>query len=179
MRSIFRIIILFPFVFMLGCGFKAPMVASPTGDGKYWVIKEDLIYEHPETGQKFIVPRDFGTDLASVPRLFWSAFPPCGKYTPAAVVHDYFYWEQEETCDRKCADRILLLAMKDSNVDRSTREIIYDAVRVGGKSAWKKNKLAKANGAIRHIPPEYMTFSPTDSWETIERRILEGMEKDE
>ena len=35
------------------------------------------------------VPEGFVTDGASVPRIFWSVFPPVGRYFVAAIVHDY------------------------------------------------------------------------------------------
>jgi Protein of unknown function (DUF1353) len=67
-----------------GCALQSPMVVSTTADGKYGVLTEPMKYEQPQTKQEFTVPRGFVTDLASDPRPFWSAFPPCGKYTPAA-----------------------------------------------------------------------------------------------
>jgi len=35
------------------------------------------------------VPKGFITDLASVPRLLWSAMPPYGLYLEAAIIHDH------------------------------------------------------------------------------------------
>lgn len=35
------------------------------------------------------IPDGFQTDLASVPRIFWSVLPPDGTYERAAVVHDW------------------------------------------------------------------------------------------
>lgn len=154
-----------------GCAFKNPMVASPTGDGKYWVLKAPLEYEQPRTKQRIVVPVGFVTDLASVPRLFWTAFPPCGQYTSAAVVHDFLYWNQGPDCDRECADDVLLSAMEESNVDILSRNTIYAAVRKGGQSSWDDNSRAKAGGAIRIVPMEYLPFAPNDTWEEIERRI--------
>lgn len=147
------------------------MVASPTGDGKYWVLQEPLLYEHPKTGETVEIPRGFVTDLASVPRLFWTAFPPCGKYTSAAVLHDYLYWINSPKCDRKCADDILLLAMKEAGVDAFTSTSIYSAVRVGGQSSWDKNKESRESGDVRIIPEELMNFGAYDSWEQIQERI--------
>lgn len=37
------------------------------------------------------VPIHFKTDFASTPRFLWAFFPPYGKYTEAAVLHDYLY----------------------------------------------------------------------------------------
>ena len=51
-------------------------------------------------------PAGFETDFASVPRLFWRIVPPWGRYSPAAVVHDFLYHTGLVT--RAEADRIFL-----------------------------------------------------------------------
>jgi hypothetical protein len=158
-------------LFVSGCGFQRPMVASPTGDGKYWVLHEDLVYTQPRTGQTFTVPRGFVTDLASIPRVFWVAFPPCGKYTPAAVVHDYLYWFQPAECDRTCADELLYVAMLESHVDPATSLIIYNAVKTAGGGPWDENRELKEQGAVRVIPEKFMNFRADDTWAVIEARI--------
>ena len=158
-------------IILSGCAFKSPMIASPTGDGKYWVLQEQLEYIHPKTNQLYVVPRGFVTDLASVPRLFWAAFPPCGQYTTAAVLHDYLYWVQSNECDRECADEILLIAMAEADVDLVSRNAIYTAVRAGGSSSWNENARLKESGIIRVIPEQYMDFGTYDSWDQIQDRI--------
>jgi hypothetical protein len=160
-------------VLLGGCAFKTPLVASMTADGKYWVLTEELVYEQPRTKQKFRVPRGFVTDLASIPRPFWIAFPPCGKYTPAAVVHDYLYWYQPDWCDRECADTLLLVAMEEANVGVLTRKAIYRGVRTGGQSSWEKNRKDRASGAIRRVPEKLLNFGPYDTWKVIEQRMRE------
>jgi len=37
----------------------------------------------------FTIPCGFEFDGASVPRILWSIFPPIGRYTSAALLHDY------------------------------------------------------------------------------------------
>lgn len=50
------------------------------------------------------IHKDFETDLASVPRIFWTIIPPYGKYTKSAIKHDFncFYAKSYE--ERKSAD---------------------------------------------------------------------------
>ena len=60
------------------------------------------------------VPRGFVTDLATIPRVFFSLLRPDGDYAHAAIVHDYLYWNQE--VDRTTADHIFKLAMEDLEV---------------------------------------------------------------
>lgn len=38
-----------------------------------------------------MVLEGFVTDLASVPRPFWSILPPFGHYDRAAIIHDFLY----------------------------------------------------------------------------------------
>jgi len=158
--------------FLNGCAMQAPMVVSPTADGKYWVLKEPLIYQHPETEQQVVIPKGFVTDLASVPRAFWIALPPCEKYTPATVLHDYLYWVQDSSCDRECADKTLLLAMKEAGVGWTTRNSIYTGVRLGGESAWNKNAERKKAGEVRIIPEQFLNFSSNESWADIRLKII-------
>ena len=158
-------------ILFAGCAVQSPMIISPTGDGKYWVLRAPLVYEHPDTKEIIEIPRGFATDLASVPRLFWTAFPPCERYTTPAVLHDYLYWIQSPECDRKCADDILLLAMQEAGVDRLTSTAIYSAVRVGGESSWENNAKLKTDGVVRIVPEEHMNFGAYDTWTEIETRI--------
>ncbi|MEX3954170.1 DUF1353 domain-containing protein [Paraburkholderia sp. EG287B] len=92
-------------------------------------------------------PPGFVTDLASVPRIFWSALPPDGNYAYAAVLHDYLYWMQTEK--RPVADRVLKNAMEDFNVPTLTVEAIYRGVQVGGASAWNENAALRRSGEKR------------------------------
>ncbi|EIP96815.1 Protein of unknown function (DUF1353) [Opitutaceae bacterium TAV1] len=93
------------------------------------------------------VEADFHTDLASIPRIFWRIFPPAGKYTAAAIIHDWLYWNQStrynDTADvrirREQADEVFIEAMCEIGVGWLTRHTIYRAVRLGGGTAWAGN----------------------------------------
>lgn len=56
------------------------------GRGTYRLVEP---YVHEGNDQTFVVPAGFKTDLATVPRIFWSLLPPQGAYEAAAVLHDY------------------------------------------------------------------------------------------
>lgn len=96
------------------------------------------------------VPKDYVTDLASVPRALWAIFPPFGRYTAAAVVHDYLYNEQHVDgvrITRKWSDDVFLLAMKDLNVGWWRRTAMYSGVRAGGWVPWRRvRKQLEENG---------------------------------
>jgi hypothetical protein len=87
-------------------------------------------------GRKITVPAGFKTDFASVPRLFWRIIPPWGRYSAAAVVHDYLY--ETNSVDRAEADQIFLELMKRLGVPLWKRQLMYRAVRIGGWLPWKK-----------------------------------------
>lgn len=89
--------------------------------------------EVPGAENPIRVPRGFVTDFASVPRGLWNLFPPQGKYSAAAVVHDYLY--RRTIWDRSICDAVLLEAMQSLGVNWLSRHLIYRAVRVFGGGA--------------------------------------------
>jgi len=89
-------------------------------------------------GLNIVVPTGFETDFASVPRIFWRVVPPWGRYSPAAVVHDYLY--ATAPVSRKEADKIFLEHMKTLKVKWWRRKAMYRAVRMGGGFAWNKHR---------------------------------------
>jgi hypothetical protein len=93
------------------------------------------------------VPKGFVTDLASIPRVFWSLLRPDGEYTYPAIIHDYLYWTQN--ISREKADLVFRLAMEDFSINPVTALTIYNAVRLGGDSAWQSNADQKARGQKR------------------------------
>jgi hypothetical protein len=93
------------------------------------------------------VPVGFVTDLASIPRLFWSLLRPDGEYTFPAIVHDYLYWIQDTK--RDTADMILKMGMQDFGIDKATINTIYNAVRLGGESSWSNNAALRKAGEKR------------------------------
>jgi hypothetical protein len=89
-------------------------------------------------GRIIDVPQGFETDFASVPRLFWRIVPPWGRYSPAAVVHDYLYHTAKVS--RKEADDIFLELMARLAVPMWKRYVMYWAVRLFGWFAWNSSR---------------------------------------
>jgi Protein of unknown function (DUF1353) len=127
-----------------------------------WYYIETTLKWRSNTDESMVieVPPGFVSDLASVPQLFWSILPRTGRYALAAIVHDYLYWDQ--SLPRSEADNIFKVAMQDLKVPTATVLTMYDAVRLGGRSAWDTNKSAKRSGEKR-VLKEYPT-SPLISW---------------
>ena len=126
-----------------------------------------------------VAPRGFVTDLASIPPMFRGLFKPDGEYAPAAVLHDMLYQFGANTLldygnspierlnahgDKFLADKVFLLAMRVLGIDTITRNVLYNAVCIGGKSSYYDDDnvedygiIAKSNYAIG---PLYEVFRP-------------------
>lgn len=90
------------------------------------------------TSGDIVVPAGFITDLASIPSIFWSMFPPHDEYAKAAILHDYLY--ETGMVTREEADYIFYEAMGVLDVSKWKRQIIYRAVRLFGGSSYKGYK---------------------------------------
>ena len=84
------------------------------------------------------MPGGFITDFASVPRGLWNIFPPDGKYTQAAVLHDFLYSNKGDVPkgknrSKKECDQIFMEAMEVLGVPWMKRHLMYRAVRLFGR----------------------------------------------
>ena len=114
-------------------------------DAKHWKLLEDLEYHvgSEDSDEVIIVPTGYETDFASVPRAFWNIFPPFGKHSPAAVIHDYLYGKQGVMpsgmiYSRRRCDEIFLETMGVMGVSWWRKHTMYRAVQMFGWVAWKK-----------------------------------------
>lgn len=111
---------------------------SPVGEFSYKMGKSmDVLVN----GKLIEVPKGFVTDLATIPRIFWSFDSPFdGKYMSSAILHDYLY-----ACslahNRQEADRILYSAMLAEGSSKWTANKFYFAVRIGGGSHYDPAKI--------------------------------------
>jgi hypothetical protein len=110
---------------------------SQMTDGRRWVVEHSFTY-HNGDELSIVVPAGFITDLASVPRLFWNIFPPFGKYTRAAIVHDVLY--SKHTLGRAICDGIFLEAMRTDGVGAVTRYTLWLAVRLFGWAVFNRKR---------------------------------------
>lgn len=102
-------------------------------DDNKFKVENNYSYKNVE------IPKNFKTDLASIPKFLWSFISPLEKHSRAAVVHDFLYSDQNEIYNRKEADKIFLEAMKEDGVNVIKRNIMYFAVRLFGKIFFKKD----------------------------------------
>lgn len=73
-----------------------------------------------------VVPKGFKTDGASIPRLFWSLFPPFkSEYFSACVIHDFLCERANSRKDYKSADLALKEAMQELGCSKFKIFIFY------------------------------------------------------
>jgi hypothetical protein len=147
-----------------------PVPFTPFGDGQDSVLMADLKYQIGNTNYVIIVPAGFVTDFASTPRAIWAVLPPVGQYQLAAVVHDFLYWDQG--CTREQADALLRVAMTESKVERAKRDIIWEAVRKFGSTAWADNASTKAAGQPRIIPKASLQIPALVTWKDYRAQLF-------
>ena len=86
-----------------------------------WLLLAPLEYYSDFLGRKVVVPTEFFTDLASVPKgLRWLVPVANAKNRPAAVVHDFLcdpVMQKVFGIDQRGADRVLREALAVCNVN--------------------------------------------------------------
>jgi hypothetical protein len=97
-------------------------------DGKRWRLLAD--FEYHGAREVFVVPKDFTTDFASVPRVFVWLLPRYGRWTQAAILHDYL-WHIAKLgeIDNYDANGIFNRAMRELGVPFLRRWIMWAAVQ--------------------------------------------------
>lgn len=161
-----------------GCQTPPSPAVRAFGDNKFWITVEDMPYVIGRTSDRIVVPAGFVTDFASIPQPLWSlGLSPHGQYSRAAVIHDYLYWTQG--CTRDQADRLLVIAMKESRVGSFDEVVVYQGVDKGGQSSWDSNAAEKKAGLPRVIsgklrrPPD-----PNMNWPTYREILVKQGVKD-
>lgn len=85
----------------------------------------------------FVIPEGFTTDLASIPRFFWSIYSPhyVGFILPA-IIHDFLY-RSPVVHSRQYADRVFFAALLNNGISYWTAFKFYIVVRVFGMFSYK------------------------------------------
>lgn len=115
-------------------GFKTNLVVEPGTAGNYykWFTAKPLEYLS-NSGFWYVVPSEFPTDGATIPRIFHSIFSPTGRYFRAAVLHDWLLVERDEyDLTRKECDAIFYEAMLHCEVNKTRALFLWAAVRLWG-----------------------------------------------
>jgi hypothetical protein len=126
-------------------GDAAPLVKQ-VGE-RDWEVVEPLVYRGAT--DEFTVPAGMPTDFASVPRVFVWFLPRYGRYTKAAILHDYLWRfridDPEAPVSRRDADGLFRRVMRELGVPFLRRWIMWTAVRWAaltkpdGRRGWWKD----------------------------------------
>jgi hypothetical protein len=128
------------------------------GDGlALWSLNKPFYCYVDNDGQKveIIIPAEFITDFASVPRLPFAYLLYGGIGNRAGVVHDALYsaWKRIQVftlidnvkvdyeVTRSWADEVLRSALQECGVGFFARNMMYSAVRLAGWKFYKKDSL--------------------------------------
>ncbi len=115
---------------------------------RVWVLFEKCSYQ--TAGHTITAPANYETDLASIPRIFWSILAPEELSLAAPLFHDLIYrcggsLPQDglnpfdgKLYERKEVDDLFLELMKKAKIPRWKRTAAYLAVRGFAAFAWKK-----------------------------------------
>jgi hypothetical protein len=116
-------------------GLRINLMRDPRiGGQRAAVLAADWLYCYPPTRELVLVPRDYVTDFASIPRFARHIIEPYGDNAEGAVAHDWFY-AVGEPGQRAKADSVLRQGLKEQHVGWLTRNVVWAAVRMfGGRS---------------------------------------------
>ncbi len=146
-----------------------PVDFRPFVDGQHWIVRQPLRYRIGVSSQEIVVPAGFVTDFASIPQVLQSIIRANGNYILPAVVHDYLYWNQ--SCTRKQADQIFLLAMIENKVGALHQKAIHGAVAVAGGFAWDANTNERAEGLLRILPADRQNITADTLWPSYRQEL--------
>lgn len=85
-----------------------------------------------------LVPKNFPTDLGSIPVLLQNIFPKDGKAMFGYILHDYLY--KTGIFTRNECDAVLEEAMQSLGVVKWRRKSVRVGLKVGGWVAWNKHR---------------------------------------
>lgn len=88
--------------------------------------------------ESFFIPKGFETDLASIPRWYWTFLSPqYSAFVTPSIIHDYFY-RCSNLKSRKFADEVFYYALKEKGVSDYTAAKFFLAVRLFGAHSYAK-----------------------------------------
>ena len=117
--------------------FVTELRVARTPGTDFWRLLEPFVVK--VDGEKIVVPPNFQTDFASVPRLPLAFLLFGGKADCSATVHDYLYSVADRP--RQVCDEIFLVLMEAEGLSEPVRKAMYDAVRIGGHDHYGKKGL--------------------------------------
>ena len=145
-------------------------------DGQEFLLDQDFVWTIGSTTTSIVVPAGFVTDYASIPPALRGILAKQGRYSRAALLHDFLYWSQ--LCTRAQSDNLLMIAMKESGVRWRDREAVYRGVDLGGGSAWRQNARDRSARMLRVVPATRYHIADENTWMEARRILMADHEVD-
>ena len=114
-----------------------PTIKPILGNDGLYELAADWIVFLPIQKKSLFIKKGFRTDGASIPRAAWfiTSHPFDPEYIIAAIAHDALY--KTRLLQRHECDIEFLELLKITNVSWMMRSTMYEAVRIGGLTAYK------------------------------------------
>jgi hypothetical protein len=111
--------------------FDSPAVTVRRASDQLWEVVQPLVY-HGRL-DTFVVPAGFRTDFATVPRVVVWLIPRFGRYTLAAVLHDWLVTEglSSRAVSSRDADGLFRRVLRELGVPPARRWLMWCGVRWG------------------------------------------------
>ena len=127
--------------------FLSALTLVPQDDGIHWAVEWTPFGFEDSFGRQIWVPVDTLTDLASIPRLLWAIYPPFGRYTRGAVLHDWLYTRgdiQGVPITKRQADAVFYEAMRCGGVRITLAWAIWAMVAAFAGPTWLQYRAQDA-----------------------------------
>lgn len=111
--------------------FLSNATAMTTYTDRTWILDQELRYKGEQ--DEFVVPAGFITDFATVPRVVAWLVPTYGRYTRAAILHDWLCTTGICTgvVSSRDADGLFRRVMREEGVPITRRWLMWAGVRWG------------------------------------------------
>ena len=127
----------------MSAAFPLPLDVRNFSDGSrdHYALLSPFVFVDKD--QTYIIPAGFRTDFASIPRLAQGFMDNSNRLAFPSIPHDWLYATRGfvgpgiPRASRSRADHVLYRACLANGVSAAEAEIVFDAVRVGGQSAWE------------------------------------------
>ena len=116
--------------------YKTPLVPefiSSPNRGRHWRLTKP--FEFSVDGFPFVIPVDFWTDFASVPRPIWPIISPYDLGV-GPIPHDFGYFTGYT--NKTYWDLVFLACMEKDQIPNWKRQSAYKAIRWFGGSVWER-----------------------------------------
>lgn len=120
-----------------------------------WQTTEAIVYDGRT--ERFVIPAGYVTDFASVPAIVVWLIPRFGRYTPAAILHDYLITDGPRELAWNDVDGLFRRVMRELGVSTPRRWLMWAGVRwgslFGGRAGgWHRTALPVVAISLAALP---------------------------